>query len=251
MIKLPPRVCCPENIVDQVFGPGQLDLDVQNRLNNALLCPTSHDALEINEIILERLQGDNQEFVSSTEILNREDELVADIDDYPIEEAYRMTPDSFPPHILNIKVGAIVINQIRFKHLATGGSSTFLKYQLTRHQTSTMNQGNRFVNTIIKRYNIIISIYLNLKDDGSSEEGGELVVVEVGFADPLLPWLASPCGSSISSSEASEMSSYPPDSTKKYLLVWSSQKNFKATQIFLKLNDISDIVRVSFMGELK
>ncbi|RNA02351.1 hypothetical protein BpHYR1_007531 [Brachionus plicatilis] len=61
-------VCCPDNIVDQVFCPGQLDLDVQNRLNNALLCPTNHDALEINEVILQRLQGDNHEYVSTTEI---------------------------------------------------------------------------------------------------------------------------------------------------------------------------------------
>ncbi|RMZ96287.1 ATP-dependent DNA helicase PIF7-like, partial [Brachionus plicatilis] len=85
---LPPRVCCPDNIVDQVFGPGQLELDVQNRLNNDLLCPTNKDALEINEVILLRLQGDNHEYLSTT--MNYE--LVADIDDYPIEEAFLSTP---------------------------------------------------------------------------------------------------------------------------------------------------------------
>ncbi|RNA39336.1 ATP-dependent DNA helicase PIF1-like, partial [Brachionus plicatilis] len=84
-------------------------MDVQNRLNNALLCPTNKDALEINEVILLRLQGDNHEYLSTTEILNRDDELVADIDDYPIEEAFLSTPQSFPPPILNIKVGAIVM----------------------------------------------------------------------------------------------------------------------------------------------
>ncbi|RMZ99385.1 hypothetical protein BpHYR1_029733, partial [Brachionus plicatilis] len=50
------------------------------------------DALEINEVILLRLQGDNHEYLSTTAILNRDDELVADIDDYPIEEAFLSTP---------------------------------------------------------------------------------------------------------------------------------------------------------------
>lgn len=109
MIRLPDRVVCQTNIVDQVFGDGPLDLLEQDRLNNAILCPTNRDSLEINEVILERLQGDNHEYVSSTSILDRETGMVSDTDDYPIELAYRLTPNSFPPHCLNIKVGSIVM----------------------------------------------------------------------------------------------------------------------------------------------
>ena len=109
MIRLPERIICRNNIVNQVFGEGPLDLDQQNRLNNAILCPTNRDSLEINEVILDRFLGENHEYLSTTNIINRETGIVDDVDDYPIEEALRATPNGFPPHCLNIKVGAIVM----------------------------------------------------------------------------------------------------------------------------------------------
>ena len=109
MIRLPDRVVCQNNIVNQVFGDGPLDLQVQDRLNNAILCPTNRDSLEINEVILQRLIGENHEYLSSTSILDRETGLVSDTDDYPIEGALRLTPHGFPPHCLNIKIGALVM----------------------------------------------------------------------------------------------------------------------------------------------
>lgn len=109
MVRLPDRVVCRNNIVDQVFGEGPLNLMDQDRLNNVILCPTNRDSLEINELILERLEGENHEYLSTTNILDRTTGLVSDNDDYPIEEALRITPNSFPPHILNIKVGAVVM----------------------------------------------------------------------------------------------------------------------------------------------
>lgn len=109
MIRLPDRVVCRGSLIDEVFGPGQLVLDDQNRLNNAILCPTNKDSLEINEVILARLAGPNRSFLSTTHILDRETDAVLDSEDHPIEAALRCTPRAFPPHVLNLKVGAIVM----------------------------------------------------------------------------------------------------------------------------------------------
>ncbi|RNA33734.1 cholesterol 24-hydroxylase-like, partial [Brachionus plicatilis] len=85
-------VICVGNIVDEVFGAGELNLIANNRLNNAILCPTNVDSMEINEVILHRDTG-----------------LVDDNSDFPIENAFALTPQVFPPHQLNAKVGSIVM----------------------------------------------------------------------------------------------------------------------------------------------
>ena len=109
LIKLPDQVVCRGNIIDDVFGPGTINLNEQNRLNNAILCPTNKDSLEINEIILERIEGENQEYLSTTQLLERETDEVLVENNEPIENALRATPRAFPPHKLNLKVGAIVM----------------------------------------------------------------------------------------------------------------------------------------------
>lgn len=80
MVRLPDRVVCRNNIVNQVFGDGPLQLADQDSLNIAILCPTNRDSLEINELILERLEGENQQYLSTTSIIARQTGLVSDTD---------------------------------------------------------------------------------------------------------------------------------------------------------------------------
>ena len=109
LIRLPDRVVCRGNIVDEVFGRGTINLNEENRLNNAILCPTNKDSLEINEVILERIEGENFQYLSTTQVIEREVNGVRPQNDDPIEQALRSTPRAFPPHMLNLKVGAIVM----------------------------------------------------------------------------------------------------------------------------------------------
>lgn len=109
LIRLPDRVVCRDNLIDDVFGRGMINLNEENRLNNAILCPTNKDSLEINEVILERIEGENHQYLSTTQLLDRETDQVSEENDEPIENALRATPRAFPPHILNLKIGAIVM----------------------------------------------------------------------------------------------------------------------------------------------
>ncbi|RNA14090.1 atp-dependent dna helicase pif1 [Brachionus plicatilis] len=63
LVRLPSDVICVGNIVDEVFGVGELNMDANNRLNNAILCPTNADSMEINEVVLERLPSENREYL--------------------------------------------------------------------------------------------------------------------------------------------------------------------------------------------
>lgn len=62
LIRIPDRVICDGNLIDSVFGEGQIDFN--NRLNNVILCPTNTDSLEINEVILDRMDGEVFEYLS-------------------------------------------------------------------------------------------------------------------------------------------------------------------------------------------
>ena len=118
LIKIPDRVICNGNIVNSTFGNGQINPDERQRLNNVILCPTNRDSLEINEVILNRLNGELFEYLSSDEIIERPNR--ADNDSItPIEQAYERTPQGYPPHLLRLKVGAVVI-LIRNWSLADG-----------------------------------------------------------------------------------------------------------------------------------
>ncbi|CAF0738238.1 unnamed protein product [Brachionus calyciflorus] len=88
LIRLPDGVVCNGNLVNEIFG---------------------EDALEINETILARSRAPNRELLSNTQLLDRETDQVVEEHDDLVEEVLRRTPHGFPPHILNLKVGALVM----------------------------------------------------------------------------------------------------------------------------------------------
>ena len=72
----------------------------------AILTPTNKDSLEINDVIVNRVEGEAFEYLSTTTI---DCDNADDREHYPIENAQAETPNSYPPHILIMKVGAIII----------------------------------------------------------------------------------------------------------------------------------------------
>ena len=106
LVRLPDQILCQGNIIDSVFGYGDISLDYLNQRNVAILCPTNKDSLAINDLILNRLVGEETEYLSNTRI---ETENPDDILDYPLEYALDETPSGYPPHRLKLKVGAIIM----------------------------------------------------------------------------------------------------------------------------------------------
>ena len=151
LIRLPDRVVCRDNLIDDVFGHGMINLNEENRLNNAILCPTNKDSLEINEVILERIEGENHQYLSTTQLLDRETDQVSEENDEPIENALRATPRAFPPHILNLKIGAIVMllkNWSIADGLCNGTRLRVVECNLNTVKCSVLNgpnQGQEFI----------------------------------------------------------------------------------------------------------
>ena len=57
LIRLPEQVLCENNLIDDIYGTEMLTVQQLSTLNVAILCPTNKDSLEINDIILGRLEG--------------------------------------------------------------------------------------------------------------------------------------------------------------------------------------------------
>lgn len=74
----------------------------------AILSPTNQQALEINKRILHMLPGEIKVYESVDEIGDKKDEN-SDATNFPTEFLHKMTPSGLPPHILELKVGAIIM----------------------------------------------------------------------------------------------------------------------------------------------
>ena len=92
-------------LIDHIWGPGLIDIETLRDANKAILTPTNDDALEINEKVLHRIPGEPVIYTSADTILKEDDE--ADI--FPIEYVHTLTPSGMPPHILNLKIGCVVM----------------------------------------------------------------------------------------------------------------------------------------------
>jgi len=99
-----PDECVLENndsIVDFIFSDSNGDLS-----GCVVLTPTNDEALQINEQILEQLPGDLHTYHSIDSVVSDNQE---EIEQYPLEFINSLTLSGMPPHVLNLKVGCIVM----------------------------------------------------------------------------------------------------------------------------------------------
>ena len=107
LIQLPSEVVCENNIVFDIFGENIISIkDIDRYSMHVILTPNNQDSLEINDVILKRIEGRRITYRSITKI-EYDDPL--DEEMYPIEHAFAETPNGYPPHKLKVKIGAIVI----------------------------------------------------------------------------------------------------------------------------------------------
>jgi hypothetical protein len=115
------------------------DEDPRNRevdaalAERAILCPTNNCALQVNEDVLQRLEGPEYTLDSNDSILTAGRKAEVDEETelrYPIECLYKQTPNGLPAHSLKLKKGAaiILLRNIRVKDgLCNGTRLRFLE----------------------------------------------------------------------------------------------------------------------------
>ncbi|XP_057381787.1 uncharacterized protein LOC130704353 [Daphnia carinata] len=98
-----------ESLVNHVFGdPENLLLpEVEEQITTrAILCPKNDDCLKINNYIIRQMPGQRRRYASMNSIESEDPEEIAN---FPTEFLDTLKVSGIPPHILELKVGAIII----------------------------------------------------------------------------------------------------------------------------------------------
>jgi hypothetical protein len=106
IIEIPEEYICGGSIVHEVFGE-QLTPELSETFSQrGILCPRNEDVDEINDEVLGILVGDSRIYFSCDTI---EDESPEDSTNFPLEFLNSVTPSGLPPHMLKLKIGAIIM----------------------------------------------------------------------------------------------------------------------------------------------
>jgi ATP-dependent DNA helicase PIF1 len=89
-----------------IFGDSLTPVDAEGFAQRAILCPRNEDADLINEELLSLLVGESICYPNCDSI---EDETQEDANNYQLEFLNSQTPSGLPPHLLKLKLGAIVM----------------------------------------------------------------------------------------------------------------------------------------------
>ena len=93
-----------KDLVDQVFPDFQTKYqDISWLKNRAVLCPTNEECKYINSILLELLPGEATEYKSCDSVSEAETHI------YPMEFMNTIELQGIPPHLLELKPGAVII----------------------------------------------------------------------------------------------------------------------------------------------
>lgn len=105
-----PKIFCHfttsiEELIENVFP--KLHLNYKNKEwlhERAILAPRNEEVNKINQIIQSKIPGETKKY-SSIDIALDEDQIV----NYPVEFLNTLEPSGFPPHVLNLKIGSLLI----------------------------------------------------------------------------------------------------------------------------------------------
>ena len=81
-------------------------IDEEEFVDRIILTSTNEHLLKINKDILQLLPGVSKIYVSADSIISDDEE---ECNNYPMEFINKLTPSGMPPHLLELKIGAIVM----------------------------------------------------------------------------------------------------------------------------------------------
>jgi len=105
-IEIPPEFIIEDSVIDFIYGQQFSAQDVECLSDRAILCPKNDSTSEINDEIVERLEGVSKTYISIDTVESENDsERVA----YPVEVLNSLTLSGLPPHKLTLKNGCIIM----------------------------------------------------------------------------------------------------------------------------------------------
>ncbi|PIC42354.1 hypothetical protein B9Z55_009460 [Caenorhabditis nigoni] len=95
---------------EAVFGDLLTSGNVAKLAKVAILAPRNKEALELNNKVLDKMPGQSRIYTSMDEISDKDGKpIVSDSMNFTTEFLNRTTPSGMPPHVLNLKEGAIIM----------------------------------------------------------------------------------------------------------------------------------------------
>ncbi|GFY47676.1 ATP-dependent DNA helicase [Trichonephila inaurata madagascariensis] len=101
---IPEECIVRESIVEKIFGSSAFD--TENLPGKAILRPKNEDSLKINEQVLARFPGQNVTYFNADSIISEDQE---EQNNFQLDFINGITPSGMPPHVLNLKVEAIIM----------------------------------------------------------------------------------------------------------------------------------------------
>ncbi|GFX33358.1 ATP-dependent DNA helicase [Trichonephila clavipes] len=101
---IPVECIVRESIIEEIFGSSVFDTG--NLLGKAILRPKNEKSLEITEQVLARFPGQNVTYFNADSIISEDDE---EQNNFQLDFINGITPSGMPLHVLNLKVGAVIM----------------------------------------------------------------------------------------------------------------------------------------------
>jgi hypothetical protein len=106
IIEIPDSMICKDSLIKEIFGDKLCIEDIGKFSKMAILCPKNSDVDQINDEILNLLDGETVSYLSTDSI---EDEDAEDRQNYPVEFLNECTPSGMPVHKMNLKIGSLIM----------------------------------------------------------------------------------------------------------------------------------------------
>ncbi|GFY34511.1 ATP-dependent DNA helicase [Trichonephila clavipes] len=101
IVEIPEECVGRVSIVEECFGSSVFDTE-----GKSILGPKNEDSLKINEQVLARFPGQNVTYFIEDSIISEDQE---EKNNFQLDFINGITPSGMPPHVLNLKVGAVIL----------------------------------------------------------------------------------------------------------------------------------------------
>ena len=105
-VELPSNFITLDNLVDEIYGVSFDANDVLQLTKKVILSPLNDHVDKLNQDVLGKIRGEFFEFELIDEIVPSE---YAGPTEFPTEFLNSLTPSNLPPHVLRLKVGAVIM----------------------------------------------------------------------------------------------------------------------------------------------
>ncbi len=103
---VPESMLTSGDLITEIFSADVGSLSIADLAKRVILAPTNKDILAINNTIIQSLPGLAQPYYSVDSVVSEDP---TDSMNFPAEFLHQQTPSGMPPHLLLLKVGAIVM----------------------------------------------------------------------------------------------------------------------------------------------